>query len=406
MAFSVEEFRENFPILHKPSSRGKPIVYLDNAATTQKPQCVIDAVTDFYTNCNSNIHRGLYELAETATLKYENTRKKAAKYLNVDTDEIIFVRGTTEAINLVANCYVRKFLNADDEIIVGAAEHHSNYLPWQILGKEIGIKRKIAPLTETGEIDIDVFFKLFTKKTKFVAIQHSSNVLGNTNNISELTKIAHENGAKILIDGASSLLHSTVDLKKIDCDFFACSGHKCYAPMGVGILFGKYDLLESMCPYQVGGNTVNKVNFESSIFKLPPQKFEAGTQDIASVIGLGAAIDFLESVDRDEMDNYFNELCKYTFDRLSNLPFVKMYSKPKKMSGVFSFNIEGIHSHDVATLLGINNIAIRAGTHCAQPLMQLLGVPGTARASLAQYNKFEEIDIMIDSLIKCKKAFR
>jgi cysteine desulfurase/selenocysteine lyase len=214
MAFSVEEFRKNFPILHKPSSRGEHVVYLDNAATTQKPQCVIDAVTDFYTNCNSNIHRGLYELAETATLRYENTRKKAAKYLNVDTDEIIFVRGTTEAINLVANCYVRKFLNADDEIIVGAAEHHSNYLQWQILEKEIGIKRKIAPLTETGEIDIDAFFKFFTRKTKFVAIQHSSNVLGTTNNISELTKIAHGNGAKILIDGASSLLHSTVDLKR------------------------------------------------------------------------------------------------------------------------------------------------------------------------------------------------
>jgi cysteine desulfurase/selenocysteine lyase len=348
----------------------------------------------------------MYEFSERATGEYELARSRLAHYLGVkNSREIVFLRGTTEAINLVAHSYGRKFLSNGDEIIIGAAEHHANYLPWQVLEREIGIVHKIIPLDENYDLDIERYEKMFSSRTKFVAIQHVGNVLGNVNDIGMLVEIAHRNGAKILIDGASSLASKKIDLEKIDCDFFACSGHKCFGPMGSGFLFGKYDLLSAMPPYHTGGNMVNRVHFEETSFKLPPDKFEAGTPDVAAVIGLGESINFLETVDMPSAQAHLHELTAYLANNLRQIPGTTIYGNPRERSGALAFNLRGIHSHDVATYLASEGIAVRAGTHCAQPLMQILKTSGTVRISLCLYNTKEEIDATMGVLRACIAAF-
>ena len=381
-------------------------MFFDNLATTQKPRRVIDKIIDFYANYNANVHRGMYEFSERATGEYEAARKKLANYFGVDDGrEMVFVRGTTEAINLVAHSYGRKFLGAGDEILVGAAEHHANYLPWQVLEREIGIRRKIIPLDENFRVDVEKYKNLFSKRTKLVAIQHVSNVLGGTNDIGTLAKIAHGNGAKILVDGACTLALHRINLREIDCDFFACSGHKGFAPMGSGFLFGKYELLSGMPPYHTGGNMVNVVRFEGATFKLPPDRFEAGTPDIAAAIGLGEAISFLETVDWGAARAHLANLSTRMAKGLRSIPAIKIYGNPTDGNGIFSFNVDGVHAHDVATYLGNEGIAVRAGTHCAQPAMQILGVPGTVRISMGLYNTFEEVDAVIGALATCQGVF-
>jgi cysteine desulfurase/selenocysteine lyase len=404
--FSIEDFRRQFPILNRPIRNGKSLIYLDNSATTQKPQCVIDKIVDFYSSYNANVHRGMYEFSEKATNEYEQVRHNLAEYFGVhNPNEIIFVRGATEAINLVAHSYGRKFLTVGDEILIGAAEHHANYLPWQVLGQEIGVERKIIPLNTDYDIDINQYENLFSRRTKLVTIQHISNVLGNINDIKTLSTIAHEHGAKILIDGACSLASEKINLEEIGCDFFVCSGHKGFGPTGSGFLFGKYDLLRDMPPYHTGGNIVNKVRFDGTSFKLPPTKFEAGTPDIAAVLGLGAAIDFLKKVDWKSARMYFSELVQHASKKAQSVPNIKIYGTAQNRSGVFSFNLIGIHAHDVATYLGNQGIAARAGTHCVQPLMQILGVPGTVRISLCLYNTKQEIDKATMALENCQDLF-
>ncbi|MDR1413464.1 MAG: cysteine desulfurase [Puniceicoccales bacterium] len=405
--FAAENFRRQFPIFEKPLENGKELIFLDNLSTTQKPQCVIDKIVDFYSSYNANVHRGLYEFSQRATENYEQTRSKLANYLGVeDPREIIFVRGTTEAINLVARSYAGEFLQRGDEILIGAAEHHSNYLPWQVLEKEIGISRKIIPLDGDGNVDMERYGNMFSPRTKFVAIQHISNALGSINDIKMLTKIAHERGAKILIDGACSLAFGKINLREIGCDFFACSGHKCFGPTGSGFLFGKYELLEVMPPYHTGGNMVDRVQFGETAFKFPPDRFEAGTPDIAAVIGFGAAIDFLSAIDWQPAHEYLAGLAEYLRGRLQEIPGIKIYGNSECRKGIFSFNLSGIHCHDVAMYLGNEGIAVRAGTHCAQPLMHILKTPGTVRISISLYNTSEEIDVMIRVLAECQTIFR
>lgn len=404
LQFSVENIKQQFPIFQRPNAHGKRLIWLDNASTTQKPQCVINAIVDYYTCYNSNIHRGIYEFSEKASMKYEEVRSKVANYFGVhNLDEIVFVRGATEGINLVASSYCRKFLKKDDEILIGAAEHHANYLPWQVLDKEIGVCRKIIPLTNAGDIDLDAYEKLFTKKTKFVAVQYISNVLGSKNDIGLLTTIAHNHGAKILIDGASALNVCQPQLDSVDCDFFVCSGHKGFGPTGSGFLFGKYSLLEQMVPYQTGGDMVNKVTFEESTFKNPPYRFEAGTPDVAAVIGMGVAIDFLLSIDHVGAQKHLKMLTDYLTQSLRECSNIMVYGDPIDRSGIVSFNMNGCHPHDVATFLANDGIAVRAGTHCAQPLMELLSVPGTVRVSLAIYNTIQDIDDLMTSIDKVQK---
>lgn len=402
--FSAENIKQQFPIFQRPNANGKRLIWLDNASTTQKPQCVIDSIVDYYTCYNSNIHRGIYEFSEKASMKYEEVRSKVARYFGInDSNEIIFVRGATEGINLVANSYCRKFLQNGDEILIGAAEHHANYLPWQMLEHEIGIHRKIIPLTNACDIDIDGYEKLFTERTKFVSIQYISNVIGNQNNIGLLTSIAHDHGAKILIDGASALNVCPPKLYDIDCDFFVCSGHKGFGPTGSGFLYGKYSLLKQMEPYQTGGDMVNKVTFEESTFKNPPYRFEAGTPDIAAVIGMGAAIDFLSNIDHISAQKHLKILTEYLIKSLRKRDNITVYGDPTERAGIVSFNMKGCHPHDVATFLENDGIAVRAGTHCAQPLMTLLLVSGTVRVSLAMYNTIQDIDDLMTSIDKIQK---
>ncbi|MDR1401760.1 MAG: cysteine desulfurase [Puniceicoccales bacterium] len=405
--FAIENFRKQFTILDKPLKNGRKLVFFDNLATTQKPQCVIDKIVDFYSNYNANVHRGLYEFSEKATAEYEQTRSKLAGYLGTgNAAEIVFVRGATEAINLVAHSYGKKFLKKGDEILIGAAEHHSNYLPWQALEQEIGVVRKIIPLDSNCDIDMRQYGSMFSRRTKFVAIQHISSVLGSVNDIKTLSKIAHEHGAKILIDGACSLALGKLNLKEVDCDFFACSGHKCFGPTGSGFLFGKYHLLEEMSPYNTGGNAVNSVQFGETEFKLPPDKFEAGTPDIAAVIGFGAAIDFLETIDWKVAGAHLFDLTQRLDAKLKEISGIKIYGNPRRREGIFSFNLNGIHCHDVAAYLGSKGIAVRAGTHCVQPLMQFLGIPGTVRISMAIYSTPEEIDMAAGTMAECQTIFR
>lgn len=399
--FDVESFRSKFPLIW---GMGERLVYVDNASTTQKPAEVIRAMAGFCESHYANVDYSSYELSNYSSSAHDTIRKNIATYCNVSPEEIIFCSGATEGMNLLAHCYGAVFLSKNDEILIGAAEHHSSCLPWRIVAKKYGCRVRYIPLTRGNyEIDPKAYRSLFSKKTKLVVIQHISNVLGNVNDVQLMAQVAHEYGAHMVIDGAASLAHGMMNLTDIGCDFFVTSGHKCFGPSGSGFIFGRYELLKKMPPYRVGGRMVDKVTFDEIVYKRPPERFEAGSPDILSIVGLGAAIKFLSDIDWAAANNYFYELVSYARDRLSDIPGIALYGSGE--AGIFSFNLDGIHAHDVATILATDGIAVRAGHHCAQPLMNILGVNGTVRVSLALYNTKKEIGAIVDSLKICSKYF-
>jgi len=403
--FDVERIRKDFPVLSQ-KIYGKPLVYLDNAATTQKPACVIQALERFYTSENANIHRGIYYLSQQATHSYEGVRTKVRQFLNAREDrEIIFVRGTTEAINLVAQTYGKAFLKKDDEIVITTMEHHSNIVPWQMLCGEIGIKLRVVPIHDSGELILEEFEKLLNPKTKFISVVHISNTLGTINPIRKLIEKAHARSIPVLIDGAQGVAHLPVDLQALDCDFYAFSGHKMYGPTGVGVLYGKAKWLEAMPPYQGGGDMISSVTFEKTRYNKIPYKFEAGTPNIAGVIGLGSAIDYLTGIGLDSIHQYENELLVYANQALSQIKDLRVIGEATEKAGIISFVLGDIHAHDIGTILDHEAIAIRAGHHCTMPLMDRYQVPATARASFALYNTRKEIDALASAIQKVKGVF-
>jgi cysteine desulfurase/selenocysteine lyase len=403
--FDVARIREDFPIL-KQKIHGKPLVYFDNGATSQKPQAVIDALTHYYSAENSNIHRGVHYLSETATAAYEAARAKVRGFLNARADkEIIFVRGTTEAINLVAQSYGRSFLKAGDEIIVSAMEHHSNIVPWQMLCEQVGAKLRVIPINHDGEIVTDEYRRLLNDKTKFVSITHVSNALGTVVPVKEIVALAHERGVPVLLDGAQAVPHLKVDVQELDCDFYAFSGHKMFGPTGVGVLYGRAELLEKMPPYQGGGDMISLVTFEKTHYNVLPYKFEAGTPHIAGGIGLGAAIDYLSNLDWHRVEAHEHQLLAYATEAVSNIEGLRIIGSAKEKAGVLSFVFDHVHAHDVGTILDQEGVAVRAGHHCAMPVMQRFGVPATTRASFAFYNTIDEIDVMVRAIHRVMKVF-
>lgn len=401
--FDVERIRKDFPALDQ-AVHGKPLVYLDNAATSQKPLVVIEAEENFYRRDCSNIHRGVHELSERATKSYEDARVKTQRFLNArDSKEIIFVRGATEAINLVANSFGRKNVRAGDEILITAMEHHSNIVPWQILCEEKGAKLRVAPINDQGELLFDEFEKLLGPKTRLAAMVHVSNVLGTINPVQEMIAAAHRRNIPVLLDGAQAAPHLKVDVQALDCEFYTFSGHKLYGPTGVGVLYGKADMLDAMPPYQGGGDMISSVTFEKTIYNSLPYKFEAGTSNIAGGIGLGAAIDYLNQVGMQNIAAYEDELLAYATDAVSRIPGLKIIGTAEQKAGVISFVMEGIHPHDVGTILDQEGIAVRTGHHCAQPLMERFGIPATTRASLSFYNTRREIDALVAGIHKVKE---
>ena len=404
-AFDVAKIREDFPIF-KQLVHGKPLVYLDNAATSQKPQVVIDTLARYYTEENSNVHRGLHSLSQRATQDYEEARGKVTRFINASDDrEIIFVRGTTEGINLVAHSYGILQIGAGDEIIVSAMEHHSNIVPWQMLCQERGARLRVIPINDDGEILMDEYEKLLSPRTKLVSIVHLSNSLGTINPVEQIVEMAHGYGARVLLDGAQSTPHMVIDVREIDCDFFVFSGHKLYGPTGIGVLYGKADLLESMPPYQGGGDMIKSVTFEKTIYNSLPYKFEAGTPNIGGVIGLGAAIDYVTNLGLEHISSYEHELLQYGTHSLSAVTGLRLIGTAREKAGILSFSLEGIHPHDIGTILDTEGIAIRTGHHCTQPVMDRFGVPATARASLAFYNTKEEIDALVKGIDKVIEVF-
>lgn len=403
--FDPEVIRGEFPIL-KMSVSGKPLVYLDNAATAQKPQSVIDAISNYYAEENSNIHRGVHYLSDIATRKYEGVRNKVQKLLNARHDhEIIFVRGTTEGINLVAQSFGKLCIGSGDEIVISEMEHHSNIVPWQMLCEEKGARLIVLPITDRGEIELDVFRKLLNKKTRLVALTHVSNALGTLNPIKEVIAIAHSESIPVLIDGAQAVAHLNVDVQKLDCDFYVFSSHKMYGPTGIGVLYGKEKWLEKMPPYQGGGDMIKSVTFEKTIFNDLPHKFEAGTPNIAGTIGLGAAVEYLQHHLTPLLEDYEDDLLRYAHDTLTSIKGLKVIGTAEKKISVVSFVLDGIHPHDIGTILNNDGIAVRTGHHCAQPVMDRYQIPATVRASLAMYNTYEEIDILATGIEKVKRVF-
>ena len=400
---NFEKIRADFPILKK-KVHGKDLIYLDNAATTQKPQIVIDSIVRYYSELNSNVHRGVHFLSDSATTAYENSRNRIAGFINAKNSyEIIFVRGTTEAINLVADGYGDKVINEGDEIIVTYLEHHSNIVPWQMLCQRKNAVLKVIPVNDDGELIIDEYRKLLSEKTKIVAVGHTSNSLGTKNPIKEIIELAHSAGAVVLIDGAQAVQHTTVNVRELDADFFVFSGHKIYGPTGIGVLYGKEDLLNAMNPYQGGGDMIKNVSFELTTYNELPYKFEAGTPDICGAIVLGNAIEYVTNIGLDNISEHENELLKYGTDKLNDIDGFRLYGNAKKKAGVISFLLEGIHPYDVGMILDKQGIAVRTGLHCTEPLMKRFGIPGTVRASLAMYNTKDEIDILVEGVKKAKK---
>jgi cysteine desulfurase/selenocysteine lyase len=404
-AFDVDKIRQDFPILGL-KVHGKPLVYLDNAATAQKPQAVIDALTRYYTTENANIHRGVHALSELATEHYEQTRAKVQRFIHAaETSEIIFVRGTTEGINLVAQTWGRAHIGAGDEIIISALEHHSNIVPWQMLCEQQGARLRVAPINDQGELLLDEFEKLLGPKTKLVAIAHVSNALGTIIPVREVTKLAHRHDAVVIVDGAQAAPHTAIDVRALDCDFYVFSGHKMYGPTGIGVLYGKRELLEAMPPYQGGGDMISSVTFEKTLYNKLPYKFEAGTPDVSGVIGLGAAIDYLSQIGLDHVAEHEEELLVYGTQALSAIPHLRLIGTARSKAAVLSFVMENIHPHDIGTILDQEGIAVRTGHHCAQPLMQRFGVDATARASFALYNTKEEVDALVKGIHKVQEVF-
>jgi cysteine desulfurase/selenocysteine lyase len=405
MPFDVQRVRQDFPIL-KQRFYGKPLVYLDNAASSQKPRAVIDAVSRFYSEDYANIHRGLHALSERATQAYEGARETVRQFLNAPTErEIVFVRGTTEAINLVAQSYARPRLQPGDEILISAMEHHSNIVPWQIVCAERGARLRVVPITDAGELRLDVYEELFGPRTKLVAMTHVSNVLGTINPIREIINLAHQRQIAVLVDGAQAVPHLAVDVRNLDCDFYAFSGHKLYGPSGIGVLFGKAALLEAMPPYQGGGDMISSVTFENTTYNRLPYKFEAGTPHIAGAVGLGAAIEYVTAIGLETIAAYEHKLLAEATARMSAIPEVRLIGTAQEKTGVLSFVMEGIHPHDIGTVLDREGIAIRAGHHCAQPVMQRFGIPATARASFGLYNTQAEIDALVAGIHKVLEVF-
>jgi cysteine desulfurase/selenocysteine lyase len=402
----VAAVRSQFPILQR-TVKGKPLVYLDNAATTQKPQVVIDALTSYYSGYNANIHRGIHTLAEEATAEFEATRDAIQKYINAPSrEQVVFTKGTTEGINLVAQTWGRQHIKEGDEILISGMEHHSNIIPWHILCAEKKAVLKVIPVTDEGTLDLDAFHQLITEKTKLLAVVHVSNVMGTVNPVATLIKAAHQKGAVVLIDGAQSSVHLDIDVQAMDCDFFVFSSHKLYGPTGVGALYGKRELLESMPPYQGGGEMIRDVTFEGFTVNDLPYKFEAGTPNIADVIAFRSALEFTRSIGKDLIRQHEKALVEYTTQRLEALPGVQIIGRAADKVSVVSFVVEGIHPQDLGILLDNGGIAVRTGHHCAQPLMDRYCIPGTTRASFAMYNTKEEVDAFIKGMEKAIKILR
>jgi cysteine desulfurase / selenocysteine lyase len=404
-SFDVEKIRRDFPIL-KERVHGKPLVYLDNGATSQKPQVVIDALNRYYKSENSNIHRGVHYLSERATSNYEGAREKIRQFINAErAHEIVFVRGTTEAINLVAQSYGRTFLKSGDEIVISAMEHHSNIVPWQMLCGQMGARLRVVPINHDGEFVLEEYRRLLNENTKLVSLTHVSNALGSIVPVKEAVRLAHERAVPVLLDGAQAVPHFKVDVREIGCDFYAFSGHKLFGPTGVGVLYGKSELLDAMPPYQGGGDMISLVTFEKTHYNVLPYKFEAGTPNIAGGIGLGAAIDYLNGLDWQEVCAHENDLLTYATNALSEIETIRIIGSAKDKAGVLSFISDHIHAHDVGTILDQEGVAIRAGHHCAMPVMQRFGVPATARASFALYNNRDDVDALVRGIHRVLKVF-
>ncbi len=405
IAFDVTTLRKDFPILST-LVHGKSLVYLDNAATTQKPNAVLDIQNIYYREQNANIHRGVHHLSEVATFEYEKARGKVKNFINAaDNKEIIFTKGTTDSINLVAQSFGKTFLNAGDEVIISAMEHHSNIVPWQMICEERNAKLRIIPMNDDGELIIEEYEKLLSPKTKIVSVVYISNSLGTINPIQQIIDLAHRNGSKVLIDGAQAIAHTTVDVRSLDCDFFTFSGHKIFGPTGIGVLYGKAALLDQMKPYQGGGDMIRSVTFEKTTYNDLPYKFEAGTPNIVGGIGLGAAIDYVNIIGLNAISNYESELLEYGTEILRQVSGLRLIGTAKSKASILSFVLENAHPHDIGTILDREGIAIRTGHHCTQPVMQRFGISATARASLSFYNTKEELDSLVRGIAKVMEIF-
>ncbi len=402
----VGRIRADFPILATAVRGGRPLVYLDNAATSQKPRQVIDAISRFYTSENANIHRGLHYLSERATTAYDAAREKVARFLGAGSpSEIVFTRGTTEAINLVAQSWGRSNLRPGDEVLVTGMEHHANLVPWQLVCEQTGATLRAVPITDRGELDLDPLDRLLTERTRLFAVGHVSNALGTVNPVRDLAARARARGTVVLVDGAQSAPHMPIDVSDLGCDFFACSGHKLFGPTGIGVLYGRKAILDRMPPWQTGGDMIERVTLERTTWAAPPARFEAGTPPIAEVMGLAAAIDYVESVGLGAIGEWESELLARATERIRALPGVRLIGTARKKTGVLSFVLEGIHPHDVGTVLDDEGVAVRAGHHCAQPVMQRFGIPATVRASFAFYNTLDEIDVLVRGVERARKVF-
>lgn len=401
----IQKIREDFPILSR-TVYDKPLVYLDNAATTQKPLCVLDAMRDEYLNVNANVHRGVHYLSQQATDLHEAARETVRRFVNASSvNEIVFTRGTTEGLNLIASSFCEEFMHEGDEVIVSVMEHHSNIVPWQLQAAKRGIAIRVVPMDECGNLDIDEYKNLFNERTKLVSVAHVSNVLGTINPVKEITRIAHEHDVPVLVDGAQSTPHFRVDVQDIDCEFFVFSGHKMYGPTGIGVLYGKESWLDRLPPYQGGGEMIESVTFEKTVFEKLPFKFEAGTPDYVATHGLAKAIDYIESIGLDNISAHEKELTDYCMQRLSEIDGMRIFGTSSHKDAVVSFLVRDIHHLDMGTLLDRLGIAVRTGHHCTQPLMDRLGIQGTVRASFALYNTKEEIDILANGIARVSQMF-
>lgn len=403
--YNIQQVRDDFPILAR-TVYDKPLVYLDNAATTQKPLCVLDAMRDEYLNVNANVHRGVHYLSQQATDLHEAARETVKQFINAPkTEEIIFTRGTTESINLVVSSYVDAFMHEGDEVIVSVMEHHSNIVPWQLQAARKGIALRVIPMTDTGALDMQAFEQLFNERTRFVSVAHVSNVLGTVNPVKDICRIAHSHGVPVLVDGAQSTPHFKVDVQDIDCDFFAFSGHKIYGPTGVGVLYGKEDWLDRLPPYQGGGEMIESVTFERTVFEKLPFKFEAGTPDYVATHGLATALKYVSSLGMDNIAAHERELTTYCMEQMRTIPGMRLFGDTPQKDAVVSFLVGDIHHLDMGTLLDRLGIAVRTGHHCAQPLMERLGIQGTVRASFALYNTKDEIDALVNGIRRVSTMF-
>jgi cysteine desulfurase/selenocysteine lyase len=401
----INTIRNDFPILSR-TVYDRPLVYLDNAATTQKPRQVVEAITEEYYNANANVHRGVHYLSQQATELHENARETVRRFINArSANEVVFTRGTTESLNLVVSSFCDAFMQEGDEVIVSVMEHHSNIVPWQLQAAKKGIAIRVIPMTDGGELMLDEYGKLFTERTKIVSVTHVSNVLGTVNPVDEIIRIAHEHGVPVMVDGAQSAPHFAVDVQAMDCDFFAFSGHKMYGPTGVGVLYGKEDWLDRLPPYQGGGEMIESVSFERTVFEHLPFKFEAGTPDYVATHGLAKAIDYMLSVGMDNIQRHEHELTEYAMRRLAEVEGIRIFGTAERKDAVVSFLVGDIHHLDMGTLLDRLGIAVRTGHHCAQPLMERLGIQGTVRASFALYNTKDEIDALVEGVKRVSRMF-